>query len=108
MSYVSGFMLGASIGKAVHSFLHGSPQSTVTPGRGFCNCPAECTDRPPDKLCNTGFCLCILVARSETVSCSGSCGKCKSCRFITRRFGKSEGHYVCTGKCHNGRYSYLC
>ncbi len=69
MSYVSGFMLGASIGKAVHSFLHGSPQSTVTPGRGFVS---------------------------------------KSCRFITRRFGKSEGHYVCTGKCHNGRYSYLC
>lgn len=46
MSYVSGFMLGASIGKAVHSFLHGSPQSTVTPGRGFVTAPQNVRTAP--------------------------------------------------------------
>ena len=87
MSYVSGFMLGASIGKAVHSFLHGSPQSTVTPGRGFVTAPQNVRTAPPTNCVTPAF------------ACVSS---------LPRRFGKSEGHYVCTGKCHNGRYSYLC
>ncbi|MBF1349222.1 MAG: hypothetical protein HXM50_05915 [Megasphaera micronuciformis] len=46
MSYVSGFMLGASIGKAVHSFLHGSPQSAAIPGRGFVCTPQKYGPHP--------------------------------------------------------------
>ena len=55
MSYVSGFMLGASIGKAVHSFLHGSPQSTVTPGRGFVTAPQNVRTAPPTNCVTPAF-----------------------------------------------------
>ena len=64
MSYVSGFMLGASIGKAVHSFLHGSPQSTVTPGRGFVTAPQNVRTAPPTNCVTPAFaCVSSLPGR---------------------------------------------
>lgn len=64
MSYVSGFMLGASIGKAVHSFLHGSPQSTATPGRGFVTAPQNVRTAPPTNCVTPAFaCVSSLPGR---------------------------------------------